>query len=131
MLESKYNPFIACFLHNCEEYLFSRDYHLLYPVPFGNYEVAEYFDTEKTRSFYKLMNDYINKHGLKIMEKKLINAYNYTHVYEYVFTFDKKYYKVPLEDYTYYGWETAPDWLEKDLDKYQAHQKTITKVIYE
>lgn len=27
--------------------------------------------------------------------------------------------------------ETAPDWLEKDLDKYQAHQKTITKVIYE
>ena len=131
MLESKYNPFIACFLHNCEEYLFSRDYHLLYPVPFGNYEGAEYFDTEKTRSFYKLMNDYINKHGLKIMEKKLINAYNYTHVYEYVFTFDKKYYKVPLEDYTYYGWETAPDWLEKDLDKYQAHQKTITKVIYE
>lgn len=131
MLESKYNPFIACFLHNCEEYLFSRDYHLLYPVPFGNYEVAEYFDTEKTRSFYKLMNDYINKHGLKIMEKKLINAYNYTHVYEYVFTYDKNYYKVPLEDYTYYGWETAPDWLEKDLDKYQAHQKTITKVIYE
>lgn len=24
MLESKYNPFIACFLHNCEEYLFPK-----------------------------------------------------------------------------------------------------------
>ena len=131
MLESKYNPFIACFLHNCEEYLFSIDYHLLYPVPFGNYEVAEYFDTEKTRSFYKLMDDYINKHGLKIIEKKLINAYNYTHVYEYVFTFDKKYYKVPLEDDAYYGWETDPDWLKEDLNKYQVFPKTITKIIYE
>lgn len=132
MLESKYNPFIACFLHNCEEYLFSRDYHLLYSVPFGNYEVAEYFDTEKTRSFYKLMDDYINKHGLKIIEKKLINAYNYTHVYEYVFTFDKKYYKVNTItiDGSIYGEIDNIPWINHNLEDFEVYPKTITQTIY-
>lgn len=130
MLESKYNPFIACFLHNCEEYLFSRDYHLLYSVPFGNYEVAEYFDTEKTRSFYKLMDDYINKHGLKIIEKKLIlNVVNgIMYIQDCIFTMDNKYYQVPLE--TEDLKPLRQSWLYNDIEKYEVFPKTVTTTIY-
>lgn len=131
MLSPKYNVFILCFLCDCEEYLFDSDGTLLYSVPFGSYKIGNSLNNEEFDTFSKLMEEYIDKHNLKIIEYELTGACDYTHIYEYVFTFDKKYYKVPLEDYTYYGWETDPDWLEKDLDKYQAHQKTITKVIYE
>lgn len=132
MIESKYNPFIVCFLHNCEEYLFSRDGHLLYPIPFGNYKVAEYFDNEKTRSFYKLLDDYINKYGLKIIEEKLINAYEYIHVYEYVFTFDKKYYKVNTRtiDGSIHGEIDNIPWIDHNLEDFEVHPKTITQTIY-
>lgn len=135
MIESKYNPFIVCFLHNCEEYLFSIDSKLLYPVPFGHYEVGEYIANEKIDSFYKLMDEYINKHGLKIIEQEFIDAYDYIREYEYVFTFDKKYYKVSTRtvEGSIYSEDLEPNkpsWLYNDLEKYEVFPKTVTTTIY-
>lgn len=82
MIDSKYNPFIVCFLHNCEEYLFSRDGHLLYPIPFGNYKVAESKEDAKRKfingnsgyfidSTYEYLEEGINDYkSLKIDEIK-------------------------------------------------------------
>lgn len=87
---------------------------------------------KKTRSFYKLLDDYINKHGLKIIEEKLINAYEYIHVYEYVFIFDKKYYKVNTRtiDGSIYGEIDNIPWIDHNLEDFEVYPKTITQTIY-
>ena len=101
MIESKYNPFIVCFLHNCEEYLFSRDGHLLYPIPFGNYKVAEYFDNEKTRSFYKLLDD---KKYYKVNTRTI--------------------------DGSIHGEIDNIPWIDHNLEDFEVYPKTITQTIY-
>ena len=133
MIDPKYNPFIVCFLHNCEEYLFSRDGHLLYPVPFGHYEVSDYISDKEVHTLYKLMDNYINKHGLKVIEQEFIDAYDYIREYEYVFTFDKKYYKVSTRtvEGSVYGQIDAIPWIDHNLEDYEVYPKTITKIIYE
>lgn len=97
MLSPKYNVFILCFLCDCEEYLFDSDGTLLYSVPFGSYKIGNSLNNEEFDTFSKLMEEYIDKHNLKIIEYELTDACDYTHIYEYVFTFDKKYYKVDIE----------------------------------
>lgn len=72
------------------------------------------------------------QHGLKIIEEKLINAYEYIHVYEYVFTFDKKYYKVNTRtiDGSIHGEIDNIPWIDHNLEDFEVYPKTITQTIY-
>jgi hypothetical protein len=132
MIESKYNKFILSAITDDISILFDVDNDILeYPVPFADYKVGDHITEEDWDLFQENYDKYVKDHNIQLISTELIDHDSEVDLYNCIFTYDKNYYKVPLEDYTYYGWETAPDWLEKDLDKYQAHQKTITKVIYE
>lgn len=129
MLESKYNPFIACFLHNCEEYLFSRDYHLLYPVPFGDYQVGDYIDSDEFDNFQKSYEQYIAEHNMKIIQQSLnVDDNIIMYISDCVFTMDNRYYQVPLE--TEDLKPLRQSWLYNDIEKYEVFPKTITQTIY-
>lgn len=132
MLSPKYNVFILCFLCDCEEYLFDSDGTLLYSVPFGSYKIGNSLNNEEFDTFSKLMEEYIDKHNLKIIEYELTNACDYTHIYEYVFTFDKKYYKVDIEtiEGSIYGQLGHMSWINNNLEDYKVYPITITKTIY-
>lgn len=132
MIESKYNKFILSAITDDISILFDVDNDILeYPVPFADYKVGDHITEEDWDLFQENYDKYVKDHNIQLISTELIDHDSEVDLYNCIFTYDKNYYKVPLEDYTYYGWETDPDWLEKDLDKYQAHQKTITKVIYE
>lgn len=129
MLESKYNPFIACFLHNCEEYLFSRDYHLLYPVPFGGYQIGDYIDSDEFDNFQKSYEQYIAEHNMKIIQQSLnVDDNIIMYISDCVFTMDNRYYQVPLE--TEDLKPLRQSWLYNDIEKYEVFPKTITQTIY-
>ena len=128
MIDPKYNPFIVCFLHNCEEYLFSRDGHLLYPVPFGHYEVSDYIDSDEFDNFQKLYEQYIRNHNMKIIRQGLNIVNGIMYIQDCIFTMDNKYYQVPLE--TEDLKPLRQSWLYNDIEKYEVFPKTVTTTIY-
>lgn len=133
MIDIKYNPFIVCVLTNNKEYLFNSEDTLLYPVPFGNYKIGEYLSEEEFEAFSKLMDEYIDKHNLKVIKREFTDAYDCTYVYEYIFTFNEKYYKVDVEtiEGSIHGEINHVSWINNNLENYEVYPKTITKIIYE
>lgn len=131
MIESKYNKFILSAITDDISILFDVDNDILeYPVPFADYKVGDHIIEEDWKLFEYTYYKYVKKHNIQLIDTELID-HDSEFLYNCVFTYDKNYYKVPLEKYVYYGWEDDPDWLTEDLDKYQVYPKTITKVIYE
>lgn len=128
MIDPKYNPFIVCFLHNCEEYLFSRDGHLLYPVPFGDYQIGDYIDSDEFDNFQKLYEQYIRNHNMKIIRQGLNIVNGIMYIQDCIFTMDNKYYQVPLE--TEDLKPLRQSWLYNDIEKYEVFPKTVTTTIY-
>lgn len=130
-MDIKYNPFIVCVLTNNKEYLFNSEGTLLYPVPFGNYKIGDHISEENWDLFQKCYDKYIKEHNIKFLSTELI-AFDFDiGLYNCVFTYNENYYKVPLEKYEYYGWDTDPVWLEDNLEDYQVYKKSVTKIVYE
>lgn len=132
MINLKYNKFILSAITDDISILFDTTNDILeYPVPFGDYKVGDYVSEDDWDSFQENYDKYIKNHNIKLINTELIDHDSEVDLYNCIFTYDKNYYKVSLENYEYYGWENDPDWLKEDLDKYQVFPKTITKIVYE
>jgi hypothetical protein len=134
-MDSKYNKFIACWLANSIDTLFNDEDMLLYPVPFGNYQVGNYIDSDEFDNFKKDYEQYITDHSMKIILHDLGIANGIIHIYDCVFTLDGKYYKVLLktEEGSIYSEDLEPNepsWLYNNIENYEVYPKTITQTIY-
>ena len=127
-MNSKYNRFIACYLSNNIDLLFDSDDNLLYPVPFGKYQVGEYIDSDGFDNFQKLYEQYIVNHNMKIIRQGLNVIDGIMYIQDCVFTMDNKYYQVPLE--TEDLKPLRQSWLYNDIEKYEVFPKTVTTTIY-
>lgn len=134
---SKYNRFIACWLSNNIDLLFDSDDNLLYPVPFGKYQVGDYIYSDEFDNFQKSYEQSIAEHNMKIIQQNLnVDDNIIMYISDCVFTMDNKYYKVPLktEEGSIYEEDLKPNrqsWLYNDIEKYEVFPKTITITIYE
>ena len=127
-MDIKYNKFILSIIIDDISILFDTTNDILeYLVPFDNYKVGDYISEKIWKLFESKYYKYVNDHNIQLISTELIDHDSEIDLYQCVFTYDKNYYKVPLEKYEYYGWETDPDWLEVNLDKY----KVYSKIIYE
>lgn len=136
MLESKYNKFILSVIIDDIAILFDTIKDTLeYPVPFGNYRVGDYISEEDWGSFQKQYDKYILEHCLILIDSDLIGC-DVTDItmYDTIFSYDGNYYKVPIgysKSPFYMGWDTNPEWLTENLEKYKVVPKTVTTTIYE
>ena len=131
MIDPKYNKFILSVLLDDPSILFDTVKDTLeYAVPFGNYKVGDYISEEDWKLFLSEYDKYIEEYNIVVVNTELIDNDSESELYDYVFTYDKNYYKVQIGG-TYYDWYHNPDWLDKDLKKYQVYLKAVIKVVYE
>lgn len=128
-MNKNYNRFIACWLANSIDLLFDSDDNLLYPVPFGEYQVGDYIDSDEFDNFQKSYKQYIVEHNMKIIQQGLSVVDNIMYIQDCIFTMDNKYYQVPLE--TEDLKPLRQSWLYNDIKKYEVFPKTVTKIVYE
>lgn len=128
-MNKNYNRFIACWLANSIDLLFDSDDNLLYPVPFGEYQVGDYIDSDEFDNFQKSYKQYIVEHNMKIIQQGLSVVDDIMYIQDCIFTMDNKYYQVPLE--TEDLKPLRQSWLYNDIKKYEVFPKTITKIVYE
>jgi len=88
-MNPKYNKFIACWLTNSIDTLFNDKDILLYPVPFGNYQVGNYIDSDEFDNFKKDYEQYTTDHNMKIILHDLSIADGIIYIYDCVFTLDE------------------------------------------
>ena len=136
MLNSKYNKFILSVLIDDIAILFDTIKDTLeYPVPFGNYKVGDYISEEGWNYFQEQYDKYVLKHSLKLIDSDLIECdVADTSMHDIIFSYDNNYYKVPIgysKSNFYMGWDTNPEWLTENLEKYKVVPKTVTTTIYE
>lgn len=128
-MNKNYNRFIACWLANSIDLLFDSDDNLLYPVPFGEYQVGDYIDSDEFDNFQKSYKQYIVEHNMKIIQQGLSVVDGIMYIQDCIFTMDNKYYQVPLE--TEDLKPLRQSWLYNDIEKYEVFPKTVTKIVYE
>ena len=128
-MNKNYNRFIACWLANSIDLLFDSDDNLLYPVPFGEYQVGDYIDSDEFDNFQKSYKQYIVEHNMKIIQQGLSVVDDIMYIQDCIFTMDNKYYQVPLE--TEDLKPLRQSWLYNDIKKYEVFPKTVTKIVYE
>lgn len=127
-MNKNYNRFIACWLANSIDLLFDSDYNLLYPVPFGEYQVGDYIDSDEFDNFQKSYKQYIVEHNMKIIQQGLSVVDDIMYIQDCIFTMDNKYYQVPLEIEDLKPLRQS--WLYNDIKKYEVFPKTVTTTIY-
>jgi len=127
-MNKNYNRFIACWLANSIDLLFDSDDNLLYPVPFGEYQVGDYIDSDEFDNFQKSYKQYIVEHNMKIIQQGLSVVDGIMYIQDCIFTMDNKYYQVPLE--TEDLKPLRQSWLYNDIEKYEVFPKTVTTTIY-
>ena len=127
-MDPKYNKFIACWLSNNIDLLFDDNDILLYPVPFGNYQIGDYIDSDEFDNFQKLYEQYIVNHNMKIICQGLNIVNGIMYIQDCIFTMDNKYYQVPLE--TEDLKPLRQSWLYNDIEKYEVFPKIVTTTIY-
>lgn len=127
-MNKNYNRFIACWLANSIDLLFDSDDNLLYPVPFGEYQVGDYIDSDEFDNFQKSYKQYIVEHNMKIIQQGLSVVDGIMYIQDCIFTMDNKYYQVPLE--TEDLKPLRQSWLYNDIKKYEVFPKTVTTTIY-
>lgn len=127
-MNTNYNRFIACWLANNIDLLFDSDDNLLYPVPFGEYQVGDYIDSDEFDNFQKSYKQYIIEHNMKIIQQGLNVVNGIMYIQDCIFTMDNKYYQVPLE--TEDLKPLRQSWLYNDIEKYEVFPKTVTTTIY-
>lgn len=127
-MNKNYNRFIACWLANSIDLLFDSDDNLLYPVPFGEYQVGDYIDSDEFDNFQKSYKQYIVEHNMKIIQQGLSVVDDIMYIQDCIFTMDNKYYQVPLE--TEDLKPLRQSWLYNDIEKYEVFPKTVTTTIY-
>ena len=127
-MNKNYNRFIACWLANSIDLLFDSDDNLLYPVPFGEYLVGDYIDSDEFDNFQKSYKQYIVEHNMKIIQQGLSVVDDIMYIQDCIFTMDNKYYQVPLE--TEDLKPLRQSWLYNDIKKYEVFPKTVTTTIY-
>lgn len=127
-MNKNYNRFIACWLANSIDLLFDFDDNLLYPVPFGEYQVGDYIDSDEFDNFQKSYKQYIVEHNMKIIQQGLSVVDGIMYIQDCIFTMDNKYYQVPLE--TEDLKPLRQSWLYNDIEKYEVFPKTVTTTIY-
>lgn len=127
-MNKNYNRFIACWLANSIDLLFDSDYNLLYPVPFGEYQVGDYIDSDEFDNFQKSYKQYIVEHNMKIIQQGLSVVDDIMYIQDCIFTMDNKYYQVPLEIEDLKPLRQS--WLYNDIEKYEVFPKTVTTTIY-
>lgn len=127
-MNKNYNRFIACWLANSIDLLFDSDDNLLYPVPFGEYQVGDYIDSDEFDNFQKSYKQYIVEHNMKIIQQGLSVVDDIMYIQDCIFTMDNKYYQVPLE--TEDLKPLRQSWLYNDIEKYEVYPKTVTTTIY-
>lgn len=127
-MNKNYNRFIACWLANSIDLLFDSDDNLLYPVPFGEYQVGDYIDSDEFDNFQKSYKQYIVEHNMKIIQPGLSVVDDIMYIQDCIFTMDNKYYQVPLE--TDDLKPLRQSWLYNDIEKYEVFPKTVTTTIY-
>ena len=128
-MNKNYNRFIVCWLANSIDLLFDSDDNLLYPVPFGEYQVGDYIDSDEFDNFQKSYKQYIVEHNMKIIQQGLSVVDGIMYIQDCIFTMDNKYYQVPLE--TEDLKPLRQFWLYNDIEKYEVFPKTVTKIVYE
>ena len=128
-MNKNYNRFIVCWLANSIDLLFDSDDNLLYPVPFGEYQVGDYIDSDEFDNFQKSYKQYIVEHNMKIIQQGLCVVDGNMYIQDCIFTMDNKYYQVPLE--TEDLKPLRQFWLYNDIEKYEVFPKTVTKIVYE
>ena len=128
-MNKNYNRFIACWLANSIDLLFDSDDNLLYPVPFGEYQVGDYIDSDEFDNFQKSYKQYIVEHNMKIIQQGLSVVDDIMYIQDCIFTIDNKYYQVPLEIEDLKPLRQS--WLYNDIEKYEVYPKTVTKIVYE
>nr|DAU59222.1 MAG TPA: hypothetical protein [Crassvirales sp.] len=127
-MNKNYNRFIACWLANSIDLLFDSDDNLLYPVPFGEYQVGDYIDSDEFDNFQKSYKQYIVEHNMKIIQQGLSVVDDIMYIQDCIFTMDNKYYQVPLEIEDLKPLRQS--WLYNDIEKYEVYPKTVTTTIY-
>lgn len=127
-MNKNYNRFIACWLANSIDLLFDSDDNLLYPVPFGEYQVGDYIDSDEFDNFQKSYKQYIVEHNMKIIQQGLSVVDDIMYIQDCIFTMDNKYYQVPLEIEDLKPLRQS--WLYNDIEKYEVFPKTVTTTIY-
>lgn len=127
-MNTKINRFIACWLSNNIDLLFDDQDILLYPVPFGDYQIGDYIDSDEFDNFQKLYEQYIVNHNMKIIYQGLNVVNGIMYIQDCIFTMDNKYYQVPLE--TEDLKPLRQSWLYNDIEKYEVFPKTVTTTIY-
>lgn len=127
-MNTKINRFIACWLSNNIDLLFDDNDILLYPVPFGDYQIGDYIDSDEFDNFQKLYEQYIGNHNMKIIRQGLNIVNGIMYIQDCIFTMDNKYYQVPLE--TEDLKPLRQSWLYNDIEKYEVFPKTVTTTIY-
>lgn len=127
-MNKNYNRFIACWLANSIDLLFDSDDNLLYPVPFGEYQVGDYIDSDEFDNFQKSYKQYIVEHNMKIIQQGLSVVDDIMYIQDCIFTMDNKYYQVPLETEDLNPLRQS--WLYNDIEKYEVFPKTVTTTIY-
>ena len=127
-MNKNYNRFIACWLANSIDLLFDSDDNLLYPVPFGEYQVGDYIDSDEFDNFQKSYKQYIVEHNMKIIQQGLSVVDDIMYIQDCIFTMDNKYYQVPLETEDLKPFRQS--WLYNDIEKYEVFPKTVTTTIY-
>lgn len=127
-MNTKINRFIACWLSNNIDLLFDDNDILLYPVPFGDYQIGDYIDSDEFDNFQKLYEQYIRNHNMKIIRQGLNIVNGIMYIQDCIFTMDNKYYQVPLE--TEDLKPLRQSWLYNDIEKYEVFPKTVTTTIY-
>lgn len=127
-MNKNYNRFIACWLANSIDLLFDSDDNLLYPVPFGEYQVGDYIDSDEFDNFQKSYKQYIVEHNMKIIQQGLSVVDDIMYIQDCIFTMDNKYYQVPLETEDLNPLRQS--WLYNNIEKYEVFPKTVTTTIY-
>lgn len=128
-MNTEINRFIACWLSNNIDLLFDDKDILLYPVPFGGYQIGDYIDSDEFDNFQKSYEQYIAEHNMKIIQQSLnVDDNIIMYISDCVFTMDNRYYQVPLE--TEDLKPLRQSWLYNDIEKYEVFPKTITQTIY-
>lgn len=127
-MNKNYNRFIACWLANSIDLLFDSDDNLLYPAPFGEYQVGDYIDSDEFDNFQKSYKQYIVEHNMKIIQQGLSVVDDIMYIQDCIFTMDNKYYQVPLEIEDLKPLRQS--WLYNDIEKYEVFPKTVTTTIY-
>lgn len=104
-MNPKYNKFILSVITYDISILFDTINDILeYAVPFADYKVGDHITEEDWNLFQENYDKYVKDHNIQLISTELIDHYYEVDLYNCIFTYDTNYYKVPLKDYTYYGW---------------------------